>query len=59
MRRPTLIMIIVLFSILLAAGIYQYSIASRDVAPLEGPLSPGQLPSLPASPAPGVTSIVR
>ena len=52
-------MIIVLFSILIAAAITQFSIASRDVAPLEGPLSPGQLPSPPASAAPAVTSIIR
>lgn len=49
MRRPTLIMIIVLFAVIAAAAIYQLSIASRDVAPLDGPVSPGQLPSLPAS----------
>ena len=51
MRRPTLIVIILLFSGIAAAAVYQLSIANRDVAPLEGPLSPGQLPSLPASAA--------
>ena len=49
MRRPTFIMIVVLFALIAAAAIYQLSLASRDQAPLEGPTSPGQLPSLPAS----------
>ena len=44
-------MIIVLFALIAGTAIYQLSIASRDVAPLEGPVSPGQLPSLP-TPAP-------
>jgi hypothetical protein len=43
-------MIIVLFVLIAAAAISQLSIASRDVAPLQGPVSPGQLPSPPASP---------
>jgi hypothetical protein len=43
-------MIVVLFTVIVVAAIVQISIASRDdVAPLEGPTSPGQLPSLPAA----------
>ena len=49
MRRPTLIVIIVLFALIAGAAIYQLSIATDDRAPLEGPVSPGQLPSLPAT----------
>jgi hypothetical protein len=48
-RRPTLIMIIVLFALIAGAAIYQISIASHDVAPLQGPVSPGELPSPSAS----------
>ena len=40
-------MIIVLFGLLLTAGIAQIVIATRDRPALEGPTSPGQLPSLP------------
>ena len=47
MRRGTLILIVVLFASLLAAGIAQVVIATRDRPALEGPTSPGQLPSLP------------
>jgi flagellar basal body-associated protein FliL len=47
MRRGTFIMIVVLFVLLLAAGIAQIVIAGGDRAPLQGPTSPGQLPSLP------------
>jgi hypothetical protein len=42
-------MIIVLFALIAGAAIYQISIASNDVAPLQGPLSPGELPSPAAS----------
>jgi hypothetical protein len=48
-RRATLITIIVLFVLIGGTAIYQLTIASRDVAPLDGPVSPGQLPSPPAS----------
>ena len=48
MRRPTLIMIVVLFALIAGAAIYQIVLASGDQAPLQGPQSPGQLPSLPA-----------
>jgi hypothetical protein len=48
-RRPTLIVIIVLFALIAGAAIYQLSIATDDRAPLEGPVSPRQLPSLPAT----------
>ena len=40
-------MIIVLFVLLLAAGIAQFVIASDDRPALQGPSSPGQLPSFP------------
>jgi hypothetical protein len=49
-RRPTLITLIVLFSVLVAAAIWQLQISTEDRAPLPGPTSPGELPSL--SPAP-------
>jgi hypothetical protein len=44
-RRPTFIMLIVLFALIAGAAVYQISLASRDRAPLQGPTSPGQLPS--------------
>ena len=46
MRRPTFIILIVLFVLLIGAGIAQFVIASGDGAPLQGPASPGQLPSV-------------
>jgi hypothetical protein len=52
MRRGTLITIIVLFVLLLGAGIAQILIASGDSEPLQGPTSPGQLPTLVPSPSP-------
>lgn len=45
MRRPTLIVLIVLFSLLVGAAIWQILIASQDLGPYPGPTSPGQLPS--------------
>ena len=42
-------MIIVLFALIGGAAIYQVSIASKDVAPLQGPVSPGELPSPPVA----------
>lgn len=52
MRRPTLIVLIVLFSLLVGAAVWQVLIAGRDQGPFPGPTSPGELPS--ASPtAPG------
>jgi hypothetical protein len=44
MRRGTVIAIVALFVLLLAAGVAQLVIASRDRSPLKGPTSPGQLP---------------
>jgi hypothetical protein len=44
-RRPTLIVLIVLFALLVGAAIWQLSIAGRDRGPFPGPTSPGQLPS--------------
>ena len=49
MRRPTLIMIVVLFALIAGAAIYQIVLASGDQAPLPGPQSPDQLPSLPVA----------
>jgi len=51
-RRPTFIILIVLFVLLVGAGIAQLVIASGDGVPLEGPTSPGQLPSLSLGPTP-------
>lgn len=45
MRRPTLIMIIVLFALIGAAGVAQLIIAGGSGDPLPGPSSPGQMPS--------------
>jgi hypothetical protein len=50
MRRPTLIMLIVLFVLIAGAAVCQATLASRDQAPLQGPTRPGQLPSLPTAP---------
>jgi hypothetical protein len=52
MRRPTFVILIVLFALLLAAGVAQFVIASGDGAPLQGPTSPGQLPSAAISASP-------
>jgi hypothetical protein len=52
MRRPTFIILIVLFMLLIGAGIAQFVIASGDGAPLEGPTSPGQIPSSSLSTSP-------
>lgn len=52
MRRPTFIVLIVLFVLLIGAGIAQLVIASGGGAPLQGPTSPGQLPSISATPTP-------
>jgi hypothetical protein len=49
-RRPTFIMLVVLFVLLVAAGIVQFTIASGDHPTLQGPTSPGQLPSLSPTP---------
>ena len=51
MRRPTLIMIIVLFVLITVAAVAQIVIASGDSQPLPGPTSPGQLPSTSVSPS--------
>ncbi|MGZ6544543.1 MAG: hypothetical protein ACXVEI_04455 [Actinomycetota bacterium] len=51
MRRPTLIVLIVLFVLLVGAGIAQLVIASGHRTPLRGPTSPGQLPSLSPTPS--------
>jgi hypothetical protein len=45
MRRPTLIMIIVLVALIGAAGVAQLIIAGGSGDPLPGPSSPGQMPS--------------
>jgi hypothetical protein len=43
-------MLIVLFTLLVAAGIAQFTIASGDHPTLQGPVSPGQLPSFSPTP---------
>ena len=51
MRRPTFIMIVILFAVIVAAAVAQIVIATGDGDdPLPGPASPGQLPSPSASP---------
>ena len=47
MRRPTLIVLIVLFTLLVGAAIWQLQIANQDRGPYPGPTSPGELPSPP------------
>jgi hypothetical protein len=49
-RRPTLIMIIILFGLIAAATVAQIVLASGGTPPLPGPTSPGQLPSVSATP---------
>jgi hypothetical protein len=44
-RRPTLIALIVLFTLLVGAAIWQLQIANQDRGPYPGPTSPGELPS--------------
>jgi hypothetical protein len=43
-RRPTLIVIILLFALIIVAAFYQIRIASREGPDLPGPTSPGELP---------------
>jgi hypothetical protein len=45
-RRPTLIVLIVLLSLLVVAGLWQLQLANQDHGPLPGPTSPGELPSM-------------
>jgi hypothetical protein len=49
-RRPTLIVILVLFTLIAVAAVGQFVIASGDRRTFNGPTSPGQLPSLSAAP---------
>jgi len=51
-RRPTLIILIALFVLLVIAGVAQLTIASSHRDPMTGPTSPGQLPSLPVTSSP-------
>jgi hypothetical protein len=44
-RRPTLIVLVVLFTLLVGAAIWQLQIANQDRGPYPGPTSPGELPS--------------
>jgi hypothetical protein len=46
-RRPTLIVLIVLITLLAGAAIWQLQIANQDRGPYPGPTSPGELPSPP------------
>jgi flagellar basal body-associated protein FliL len=52
MRRPTLIMIIVLFVLIAAAAVAQFAFVGGGGDPLPGPASPGQLPGTPTSVSP-------
>lgn len=52
MRRPTLIVIIVLFALIGAAAVAQVVLVGGGSDPLPGPSSPGQLPSANATPSP-------
>ena len=45
MRRGTLIIVIALFLILVAAAIYQFTLGSGDEPRLCGPASPGAQPT--------------
>ena len=47
MRRGTVIILIVLVSLLVAATVWQVLLASQHRGPYPGPTSPGQLPSPP------------
>jgi hypothetical protein len=47
-----LIILILLFVLLVGAGVAQLVIASGDGTPLVGPTSPGQLPSVSLTPSP-------
>lgn len=55
MRRPTLIMIIVLALMIGAAAVAQIVIVNGGGDPFPGPASPGQLPS--ESPSASVTPV--
>jgi hypothetical protein len=46
MRRPTLIVLILLLSLLVGAAIWQILLAGQGHGPFPGPTSPGQLPSM-------------
>jgi hypothetical protein len=45
-RRPTLIVLIVLTFLLVVAGLWQLQLANQDHGPFPGPTSPGELPSM-------------
>lgn len=49
MRRQTLVMLILLFVLIVVTAIVQFTMSSPGT-PFVGPSSPGQLPSLSASP---------
>jgi hypothetical protein len=48
-RRPTLIVLIVLFLVIVVTAIVQFTVAPPET-PFAGPTSPGQLPTPSASP---------
>jgi hypothetical protein len=50
MRRFTLITIVVLFALIIAAAFYQIALANRDQAPFPGPVEGTPLPSLDPTP---------
>jgi hypothetical protein len=45
MRRPTLIMLIVLVSLLALAGLWQLQLAGQDHGPFPVPSTSGEMPS--------------
>jgi hypothetical protein len=50
MRRFTLITIVVLFTLIIGAAVYQIALANRDQAPFPGPVQGTPFPSLTPSP---------
>ena len=50
MRRFTLLTIVVLFTLIIGAAVYQIALASRDQAPFPGPVIGTPLPSVAPSP---------
>jgi hypothetical protein len=50
MRRFTLITIVVLFTLIIGAAVYQIALANRDQAPFPGPVQGTPFPSFTAPP---------
>jgi len=49
-RRFTLVTIVVLFALIIAAAVYQIALANRDQAPFPGPVEGTPLPTFAPSP---------